>query len=116
MNGITMVQFVEFEDVTTSPALDNDWEQQVVANARGDEITAEEDQDSDSDDNNVSGTSVTQSLTSLKAIQLIADFKNYAVTGRNTELLTTMQTAEDLLEDDVRGKNETTTLHSFLQY
>ena len=42
-------------------------EQQIFAKARGDEITAEEDQDSDNDDSNVSGTSVTKPLTSLKA-------------------------------------------------
>ena len=38
MNNITMVQFTEFEnDVTTSPSLDDDWEQQIFAKARGDD-------------------------------------------------------------------------------
>ena len=88
------------------------------ANARGDEITAEEDQDSDNDDSNVSGTSVTEPLTPLKAFKLIADLKNYATTGGNTELLTTMQKAEDLLEEQMmpKAKMRTTqiTLHDYL--
>ena len=118
MDDLTLVQYAAFDDdLPMFPALNDNWEQQIVARTRGIEIVTEDNQGSDDDDNQVADKIVPEPMTSLKAMEHITVLKSYASAQGDADLLTTILKAEDLAEDHMimqaKKRNTQTSLHSY---